>query len=421
MNFKQYFLLEDKIKLNKEFVNEFRKEYLRVLRSVESFIDGDYRKLHQIENELRNFAHWLQDYVAQSVLRDFIIKIDMKQDVNPLKKEEKDEVFEAIYDMMDAVWELENEDFDVRFRSDKDEFRAATKKQIKRIRYYGRKLVHRLNDWVENWVEDGELSVGRKITYRNMRLIPGEGPGQRHEIAPTEERMERAYKDFQRAYDAIAQSPLSSVLNDPMNVFVTPRSRKMEAAHYEINPDRIILRGIAGKDAIIHEFGHRYYYREMETRSRRAWEDFYGGDIYEITEEQMKDILNYIRKRFEEMDFNDEGYWEEPDGEEFDWSTSQSAVEMFLDEYENRNSSKAIQRLKNEIPHINTDDVDEIIERLRSFWGEFHVGVPLMKHEVSDYGNTDPKEAFSETFLKYVLGKEIDSTVKYEFERASGI
>lgn len=427
MNFKNY-LFESEVKLNNEFVNEFRKEYLRVLRSIENFLEQDRgRTLTQIKQQLRKFAFWLEDYVANSILRDTIQKISIGGEVDPLKQRDKDEMYELIYSMREKIIDLA-EDFG---GSRRDAYREWARKKIERVRHYGRKLVNKMEEWIELYI-DGKISVGRKFTYKNFTVIPGNpewgrGQGSR-DISPTDKRMEEVYEMLTKVHAVLSKSEFSKVVEEPIDIFVTPRGKGLEAAHYHRGDDYILIRGLADVGGIVHEFGHRHFYRVMSPRDRDAWENFYEGDKYVISKDDIGLALNYVKMELEEMEWGEvQNYWIRKDGDsEYPESYSvRDIVELAL--------TKAVgagtfpDRVKDEmidwIPVVDTkyDSKDKIMDMLQDTWKSNLEGNQIMQTKISGYGDKSATEAYPEAFRRYVMGEGLDEKVEYMFRRVSGV
>lgn len=393
MNFKQYFLLEDKIKLNKEFVNEFRKEYLRVVRSIENTVNS-LDDIKRIEDDLHRFTKWLEDYLTSSVLRDFIVQINAGSDQDNPQQEDFREIYDDIYDMREAVLRFTDRGFGKEYRS----FEEAVEKQVKKIRYYGRKLIKVLNNWIDFYIEDEEVSVARKTTFRSFTLIAGGPPKAVAVSPPTEEQMERAVGIISGAYNLIKKHPeLSGVIEKPMKIYVAPIPEKLHAAEYQRFTDSMTLYDLAGgPETAIHELGHRYYYMEMSGGDRKRWAAFYENNHFIFSQAEIEEILEIVEPML--MDEESSRYWE---------GLTKKAIDLWAEK-----TGKKIKaaRLKEKIPtlHGNFDDPYDAWVWLYQYWKGAVIEEPMMLVKVSmSYGESNEKELFAEVFRSYVLNEQL--------------
>jgi len=220
----------------------------------------------------------------------------------------------------------------------------------------------------------------------------------------TPEEMRSVAKMVESAAGQIKRAGFGKAVQKSMVIQVTTLSKAgLVAAEYMPEKDEMRVRPLGRSDTtIIHEFGHRYYYRIMSAGQRAQWDAVYEGDVFEIQKEDIDLIFSLIDRQHDER-LNDR-------------------VENALRQYE-KVSRDPLAKLKTKQLIFGwlwrEEDAEKALKKLRGFW-EDQIGEPVMKNEISDYGNTKAEEAFAEAFLHAVIGKRLPSMVDYWLRRVTG-
>jgi len=187
-------------------------------------------------------------------------------------------------------------------------------------------------------------------------------------------------RDLKRQAGLIARAGLRKAL-DGLTVHVRFDRHDLTTGQYQKESDELVIFPLgmsAGKGAttFIHEVGHRLYYRFLQNRARAHWEEMLESHTAEITPTDVKVFMNKI------------------------WVPSATSRELqhVVDRSEFDPESKA---KFNYLADHNPAYTNEA-EGVEKHHEKFNVGDKVTIEHISDYGATNPIEAFAEAFQLYV-------------------
>lgn len=183
---------------------------------------------------------------------------------------------------------------------------------------------------------------------------------------------------------------------DPSDISGLPSG--LTAGAYDRNSDKLYILplGISDKlssSTLIHEIGHRYWFKHVPSKAKKAWEEKINSQMIAIKKE-------HIDKFFDK-------YW---DNDRFG-----DNIGSFMP------SDKIIKDLKNIIdptlkivfdylsdnrPWFNVEVDKERYEKYKDYMVKHHKGEQIPLEWITDYGRTNPSEAFAETFRIWVSGNK---------------
>ena len=198
------------------------------------------------------------------------------------------------------------------------------------------------------------------------------------------------------------------------NVPVSGHGSGSTMAMYNPSTDLVSLG--AGKDVkrtlldLIHELGHRYYFKKMGSRGRAAWEEFFEASqgspnvdkLIADWERYVKNATGWDGKKYGRYLFQYYSYLKKKDPEQTMW------LEMVADKIDINEPSNAYGPKKGITPGL-----DQLIARK----GEANVFL----HPVTAYSATSPSELFAETFSHAIFygPNTIPEIVRDVFKRAA--
>ena len=157
--------------------------------------------------------------------------------------------------------------------------------------------------------------------------------------------------------------------------------------------DVVALYPLSNAETVVHELGHRFYFKELTAGERAAWDTIITERNYPIAEE---DVTAFVDKYKPANKYRDELRKLIQDQE-----TDPETIAKYL--YLSKHSPSF------------TFDTAEIIQ----FHIEHNVGELVDAESISDYGATNPMEAFAEAFRLYILDgpRAVGPWTRWFFER----
>jgi hypothetical protein len=239
--------------------------------------------------------------------------------------------------------------------------------------------------------EERTNNFGERATVGRFILVPEGGI--------TEEKMEKAASLVRRSQSLVGRAGFRDVLSR-MIVHVTSRSDHMKGGYYRPqNDDMAILPVGMSEETVIHELGHRKWYRFMSPGDRDYWTAAFNGDLVEITDGDVREITERVRR-----------VW--------DGGGLSSTIKDAIADYERSHSNDPVATYKADYFRDHTHHHDNLDFWVKT-WKEDLVGQKVMKNYVTDYANTNEVEAYAEVFRQYVLKKAIPAEVLYWFRRVT--
>jgi hypothetical protein len=199
-----------------------------------------------------------------------------------------------------------------------------------------------------------------------------------------------------KAVQAINKAGLSKSIKDlhielnfnPTDVSGLPAGLTAGAYRKEDDTLYILPLGLKSKlsdSTLIHEIGHRYWFKHVPARAKKAWEDKINSQMITVKKE-------HIEKFFDE--YYDEK-WGFPYRREFE-----KKVEKITDP-----TLKIIfSYLGKHTPVFKVEDGKDERQVYMEFMMEHNKGEQVPLEWITDYGRTNPSEAFAEAFKLWVGG-----------------
>lgn len=143
----------------------------------------------------------------------------------------------------------------------------------------------------------------------------------------------------------------------------------------------------SGHGSFVHECGHRFYFRELPTGARNHWEEVLQSRSVDITQDDVRRFAELVSRKV-----NPAKLWEMMGDDDRLRAALPDARGP-----EDEAKFRELCRLPLMPWHVKEFD-RAAYERLLSS----RVGEPVQIEEITDYGNTNPMEAFAETFRLWV-------------------
>ena len=160
----------------------------------------------------------------------------------------------------------------------------------------------------------------------------------------------------------------------------------LRAGHYDSGKDELFLfplgTGREDHETLIHECGHRFYYKSLPANARAHWKEVVDARALTIED---ADIDHMIAKYIE------------PAVKRDGWTPSRDTLRREIHEGSAELEAKC-RELSDHVPSFTSD-----VEEIRSFWKKHYSGSRINLEEISDYGSTNDMEAFAEAFMLYVV------------------
>ena len=171
-----------------------------------------------------------------------------------------------------------------------------------------------------------------------------------------------------------------------LTVHVSFVQTALRAGQYDPSKDELYLfplgMGRENNETLIHESGHRFYYKALPGNARTHWKEVIDARAVTIED---KDIDHMVDKYVAPV-VKLRGHT--PFRDELRRTINEESVEL----------EAKLRELSEHMPAF-TDDPEEV----RAFWKKNYNGARVNLEEITDYGSTDEKEAFAEAFMLYVI------------------
>jgi len=239
--------------------------------------------------------------------------------------------------------------------------------------------------------EERTRDFGERVTVGRFILIPEGGI--------TEDKMKEAAAFIRRTQALVGRAGFREVLSR-MIVHVTSRSEQLKGGHYQPQNDSISILPLGmSEGTMIHELGHRKWYKFMSPAQRAYWTAAFEGDLVEITEDDVKEVTDRVRRTWKGGGLSHD-------------------IKDAIAAYEKTHRDDPVVPYKADYFREHAHHHDKL-----DFWvkvmKEDLVGQKVMRNYVTDYANTNELEAYAEVFQRYVLKKRLPPEVLYWFRRVS--
>jgi hypothetical protein len=165
---------------------------------------------------------------------------------------------------------------------------------------------------------------------------------------------------------------------------LTADTGEMVNGEYYMNKDMLKLYGCGmTQDTFTHELGHRFWYRELPPNAKKHWQDTIKSKKVSI---ERKDVEDYVEKYFNQY------------GEKlYKRKAGLKVIDKKEDNVETKAKFKALQMT----PVYSVENRKEVVTKLADRWVGPGKEIPI--EHITNYGNTNPEEAFAEAFKLYII------------------
>ena len=409
-----------KYKITLDAVKSAKRQFLRELRSFEkSFMreveklglqqsfhyDDDWKevsyktvprdKQNDYKNILDEMDRWMSKYSRQleKYFYDVLLGRHMEQQSHGIDRKELNYYADKL---QTSAWLLVTSltATDLKYPKYRD-FEKNVKYVFDGIRRKARKAFKDAMEFAEFSNEaDKEYTFAEITNWRNFTFIPENGV--------SEDAIKKAVFSFSEAVKLIKRAGYGSVVKDRMDVVISGLSkRNMTAAEYHPDKDEIMVYyfGIGDVKTIVHELGHRLYYHTISNGDRDLWKALYNGDLIKITEQDIERVIDEIPACNDEFS----GIYKE---------TIVDAIDKYIRKWKNKDP---LAEAKGRVFYRKAKFAKDC-DALKRIWKMYFEDKPVMLNYISDYGNTNEKEAFAELFTEIVMGKRVDPQAKAWFD-----
>jgi GNAT superfamily N-acetyltransferase len=271
-----------------------------------------------------------------------------------------------------------------------NDFNREKKYVFDKIKRYAREAYEDALILAQSRTEEQRIfDFGEKTTVGGFVLVP--------EAGILENKMREAAELMKQVQSVVSRSGFEGVLNR-MVVHVTAQSKAgLVGGEYQPKNDSMNILPIGmSVETIVHELGHRNWYQVLSPGDREYWKAAFEGDLTEITKADVEDIIERAHK------LKDEG--------EGLTSAIRGAISAYVAGHkEDPLVPYKVAYFKDNV-HFHDD-----FDFWANVWRKDLVGQRVMKNLISDYANTNEKEAYAEVFQHYVMRKPIPDVVLYWF------
>jgi hypothetical protein len=153
---------------------------------------------------------------------------------------------------------------------------------------------------------------------------------------------------------------------------------------------------------LVHEIGHRYWFRKVPNRAQKAWEDKINSGMIDVND----DMIDKFCKRYFDTQY---GYFKKRKDILADAKANidDPTLKTVFINLSDRTPIWSVQD-KYESYDYNLDSTRGFAKKLAIYTGwmqKVHSGERYTIEFISDYGNTNPAESFAEVFRKWVAGR----------------
>jgi hypothetical protein len=165
---------------------------------------------------------------------------------------------------------------------------------------------------------------------------------------------------------------------------LTADTGEMVNGEYYMNKDMLKLYGCGmTQDTFTHELGHRFWYRELPSNAKKHWQDTIKSKKVSI---ERKDVEDYVEK-----------YFDKNGSKIYKRRAGLKVIDKNEDNVETKAKFKALQMTS----VYSTENRKEVVTKLADRWVGPGKEIPI--EHITNYGNTNPEEAFAEAFKLYII------------------
>lgn len=404
------------VKFDEDLVNNARKDFLSNLRKFDEAMKTP-EDASKYKSAIRAYAEKLSKFFYDWLLNEHMKKLSqgVKNEklsywANELQKSAWDfhMNFDSLaMDLEDPISESQRYELQPggseKLLTIEEAFARKKFKVIARIQRSARAAFKDAFELVQYELKEQSISVAEEVDLGYAYIIPEEGI--------SKDKVDIAIKVVIEATNIIKSAGLGKVVEKKINVHVMNKSKEgLIAAEYYREDDSIHILPLGQSvDTYIHEMGHRWYYQIFTSARRAKWEEVFNEDLLEITESDVDELLALIRKY-------------EPEAKDDITKITEKAIQEYRQKHNGDELAmyKADYFSRNTMFWIHFDAATEM-DKLKEVYKDRFVGKKVMKNFISDYGNTNEKEAFADLFKDYARKKQINPLMRYWFELLTGI
>lgn len=368
--------------LNEKFIKKLKSDMrlmTRIYRSIDPD-DADVSRFEEAQVIFNRFRDNLQKWVSQVLV--------------PKRTEDKDESWNqknvlkkawsfslALSDMFDTSWDYRTDTF----KPAPWKLKNSRERIIRKYQKAFREFIDSLEILIRYEGEDGQvvrLPEREKVQIAGINVvIYGKGQESRS-FSPHSEFL----KDLRRQASVITRAGFGAALKG-LTLFINYDRTDMVAGNYNANKDSLTIFPLgmsAGpqEETFIHEVGHRFYFRILSSRARLYWEEAFNGRGAKIEKADVNNFIKFYKKQRNP---------ERIPRKEWSRIVDQAPIDP--------ESQAKFKYLSHHIPWAWEADAEELREILL----RDDVGDKVLQEYITDYGATDPWEAFAEAFQLYIL------------------
>lgn len=330
-----------------------------------------------------NFANWVYKVVLPKA---------EKGKETPLEKDVRKSTWDFRYTLdRSMLFPTIGEGFDFnKIRNEQDRnvkrYQVAATKAFKDLELY----LHNRGNELNRFEPVDHLEIG------GVQVIL-ENWGRQEESSQTEEEFHNAMNQLRSRLTRIKAAGFPNVVRG-LTIVVNFDQKEWDTnGRYSPSEDKLTLYPLAlagsdtGHGTLTHECGHRFYFKELTGRARAEWEEVLASRGVKITLDDIERFFKAVNPKI-----NPEKFYEMSDDEDRLKVALPVAKDMFDEaKFKELASVYPIPFSSGHVPY----DPDVYLSKLK----ELKEGELVQLEEISDYGDTDPVEAFAEAFRIWVI------------------
>ena len=218
----------------------------------------------------------------------------------------------------------------------------------------------------------------------------------------TEEELKSSLQSLGRLASEIKRAGFGQGVYPRTVLYDFEMGKNSQSYNYTDDIVNIHYGGVGDDDTFVHELGHRFYFVILSEKAIHHWEQVVGKEQGEIYQE---DVYKFVEKYGPLiMEREQEGYGAK--------ETERELASLIQSSQDDGVQKARYEYLAKHLP-IKMGTLNEIRDGL-----EFQVGKRVSVHLVTNYGSTNPREAFAEAFKIYIKKgpRALDPWVRKFFE-----
>lgn len=406
MRFKTYYLTERVVVKNEQLIKEIKKRYLTDIKDIEKTIssfhsvtDVQYKykekDMEKLKKYLRDVSDKYDNYIYKVVLANHMVKVNAgfpKHELSIWGTTLQKSAWIFVLFIRGIIIDLEFPKKTI----DHNNFDKYKKKLIVKLKKLGNIMYKDAINYVNSLkAEEKEQDFAEPTRYKNGYFQPESGV--------TEKELNYVVDIYKKAYNLMSKTKVKKSLNDTILIKVDKTNSNQGSYNY--NDDSITVKHFGESlYTMIHEYGHRYWFRYMKDDQRALWVNAYTNNLIKITPTDIDNLIGFMKNNKEEED----------------WDIGRHIKRIAPDLGKKYSSDPLIKyKIKYYIDYLDmqwgdiTDPDDE--KKLRDIALRKLVGEQLLKNKISNYGNTNYIEGFAEIFTNYFLKRNMPKDMEQYF------